>query len=376
MINIKEKMLFLVRLPPPMHGASKMNQLYLNSKLLNKNYNIKSIKLNNYSSLKQMGTAVLAILGSFKVSFQLLYNLIFWNPKIIYFEMAPCGNAFIRDSLYVWISKLFGKKIICQFHGRGMNESVNHKIMQNYYKSVLKNVKCILLSECLYSSVDKVVPKENAVYLPNGIPDEITDTEFRKIIKEKSNNHKLNLLYFSNMIPSKGVMDVLEICKLLNKDHIDFVCYFAGAWDSDDFKKSWFDTVKKYNLQEKCIYLGPKYGDEKKSLFAKTDYLIFPTKYPRECYPLVILEAYMVGVPVLSYNTGAIKEMINSSELGFVSEKNDYKDIYRYIKNNGLSIKNSSKIRSKFKDKFVFEIAEKKMLEIINATNNSKNGNI
>jgi len=364
-ISIKEKILFLVRLPPPMHGASKMNQLYFNSALLNKNYNLKAIKLNNYSSLKQMGTVLLAGLGTFKVIFQLLYNLIFWNPKKVYFEMAPCGNAFIRDSIYVWICKLFGKKIICQFHGRGMNESVNNKLILKYYRAVLKNVKCILLSESLYYSVDKVVPKENACFLPNGIPDEITDSEFKKILNERSKNKKLMLLYLSNMVPSKGVMDTLEICKLLKKDNVDFICNFVGAWDSDDFKAEWFKKVKEYNLMGNCSYLGPKYGDEKKSILSKTDYLIFPTKYPRECYPLVILEAFMFGIPVLSYNTGAIKEIISTSELGFVSDKNNYKEIYNYLKNKKSLIEVGSSIRNTFKSKFTFDIAEKRMCDIL-----------
>ncbi|MDD3084988.1 MAG: glycosyltransferase [Candidatus ainarchaeum sp.] len=361
-----DKILFLVRLPPPVHGAAKMNELYLNSSLLNNEFIIKHIKLNFYSSLKQNWFHILLVLiGFLKVLFLLFYNLLFLRPKAVYFEMAPKGVAFYRDSIYIWILKLFNKKIVCHFHAKGVSTEINTSWKLKYYKSVFKKVNLILLSPKLYSDVKNIIPKEQVYYLPNGLKNEISEVEFKSIILERSKNKELNLLFLSNMIESKGPLDVLKICNLLKKDHIKFKCYFAGAWDSIEFEKKWFSYLKKNNLENNCFYLGPKYGLEKKLLLSKTNYLVFPTKYLLECYPLVILEAFMFGVPVLSYDNGAITDIINDKKLGFVSLKSDYKDIYKYLKNNfALSINNYTYIRSKFNKNHLFKIQENNLNNI------------
>jgi len=363
---IKKKILFLVRLPPPVHGAAKMNKLYLNSSLLNEKFNIKYIKLNFYSSLKQNWFHfVLVLIGFLKVLVLLFYYLLFFKPKAVYFEMAPKGVAFYRDSLYIWVLKLFNKKIICHFHAKGVSTEITTSWKLKYYRFVFRKVSLILLSPKLYSDVKNIISKEQVYYLPNGLKDEISDAEFKNIILEKSKNKELNLLFLSNMIESKGPLDVLKICNLLNKDNIKFKCYFAGAWDSVAFKKKWFSYLKKNNLTKNCFYLGPKYGQEKKLLLSRANYLIFPTKYLLECYPLVILEALMFGVYVLSYDNGAITDIINDKKLGFVSLKSDYKDIYKYLKNNvTLSINDYNYIRAKFNKNHLFKIQENNLSNI------------
>jgi len=361
----KEKILFLIRLPPPMHGAAKMNFLYLNSKVINDQYNIKYIKLNNYSSLqKNIFSIFLQLIGFLKIIAVLFFNLLFFEYKLIYFEIAPKGSAFIRDSIYIWICKLFNKKIICQFHAKGISQDIKTKWQLKYYKSVFKNVKVILLSKKLYDDIKLIIPEKNVYYLPNGIENEITDTQFKEIIKIRQQNKELVLLYLSNMIESKGPLEVLEICRLLKKEKVNFKCYFAGAWDSEKFRIKWFSTVKKYNLNNECIYVGPKYGIEKNELLFKSNYLIFPTQYPMECYPLVILEAFMFGIPVLAYNNGAISDIINSKKLGYVALNNKYVEIYNYIMKDTHQSKDYLFIREKFKTTFVFNKSENKLKSI------------
>ena len=43
---MKRKILFLGRFPPPVHGASKMNELYFKSRIINKNFEVRKIKIN------------------------------------------------------------------------------------------------------------------------------------------------------------------------------------------------------------------------------------------------------------------------------------------------------------------------------------------
>ncbi len=354
---MKKKILFLGRLAPPMHGAARMNELYLNSKIINNQFIIKKIKLNYSKSLKGLGRfSVLKIFKIFIAFFRLLFNLIFYRPNLIYFEIAPTGKAFIRDSFFVWPCKLFRRKILFHFHARGM-------IKSRYAKSVFKNTKAIILSKTLYPYFSKVIPRKSAYLLGNGIIDELGDKKFKEVNKIK--NKKKKFLFLSNMIESKGPLEVLKICDLLQKKDFNFECFFVGAWDNEETKRKFLSLLKKYNLEKKCKYLGKKYGQEKLDILSKTDYLLFPTKYEKECYPLVILEAFMFGIPVLTYNTGAIKDIMKTKELGFISAKNNYKDLYEYLKKNINKPINKQNIRKYFKEHFLLETAENKLLEIL-----------
>jgi glycosyltransferase involved in cell wall biosynthesis len=200
--------------------------------------------------------------------------------------------------------------------------------------------------------------------LPNGIKNEFSDKELEEIIRKKTKQNHLNFLFLSNMAPSKGPLDVLRFCKELKKKNIKFKCIFSGRSSDAKFIKVLNREISKLNLLEECKYLGGYDPSKRNKLLGEADFLIFPTKYPMECYPLVILEAFMAGVPVLSYNTGAIKEMISEEYLGVTSNKRTPKDLYNlFIKKRKKF--NRKKIRRHFKNNFVLKIATEKLNKII-----------
>jgi len=219
-----------------------MNEMYLRSKLINKNFDFKKIQITYAKSIKDIGSFRLSkIFGIFIVAFKLIYNLIFYRPKLVYFEIAPTGFALFRDSVFVFISKIFRKKIIFHFHAKGMNKYINSKLKLFYYGLVFRKTKVILLSELLYggpTGVSKLIKRKEVYILPNGVHDEINDEEFKKILKDRSKNKEPTLLFISNMIESKGPLDVLEVCNLLKNDKLNFTCFFIGAWPDKEILPS------------------------------------------------------------------------------------------------------------------------------------------
>ena len=361
----KTKVLHLGRFAPPMHGAAKMNELYLEGLKKDKDFEAKKIRINYSKKLEEIGKFnLMKFLGVFIVWFKLLYQLIVFRPNKIYFELAPTGFAFLRDSIYVWLCKIFRKKIVFHLHAKGIR-TIRNKFLLKYYQAVFRKTKVIILSEVLYKDIEKVVPKKNTEIVPNGIPNEITDKEFNKILKKREKSKKPILLFLSNMIESKGPLDVLEICRSLKENKIEFECLFVGPWESKDMKEKFYNLVEKYNLGNNCKYLGPKYGEEKKEIFSKANFFIFPTKYPKERFPLVILESFMYGLPVLSYDNGAIKEIINKKYLGFVSDKNTPKELSKWLKKNIKKKQKPKKIRKEFKNNYDIKVARDELKKIL-----------
>jgi glycosyltransferase involved in cell wall biosynthesis len=294
----KKKVLFLVHLAPPIHGAAIMNALYLRSKTVNSNFSCRYVKLNYSRTLEDIGRFnAYKIAGFFLVLFKIFKNLILFRPNLIYFEIAPSGLGFLRDSFFVLLCKAVKRKIVFHLQAKGISEAIKRRCKLQYYNLVFKNTKIILLSKLLYHDVENIFKPSDVYILPNCLKDELTDCEFRKYVKYRSKKHRPILLFLSNMIESKGPLDVLKVCNALNNDGIDFKCLFVGPWESKETEMRWYSLLKQYGLGEKVKYLGAKYGNEKKQILKNTDFLIFPTRYKLETFGLV--GAYEVSDRIL-----------------------------------------------------------------------------
>lgn len=351
---IKKRILFIGRLPPPIHGASVMNEKYLEMLGNDKRFTIRKIKINCSESLDQIGRVSFKKFFYTLISYMaLIKELLFFRPKLIYFEIAPKGVAFLRDSIYIIMCKILRIKIVFHMHAKGVSKFANKNyIIKWFYKFIFKNTRVILLSKLLYHDVENIVSKKQIRIVPNGISDNIPDTLFEKVIAKRNKNKKVQLLFLSNMIESKGPIDVLNICRELKNEKKKFECLFVGKFQQEDFKYKFLNEIKKLELGKECKYIGPKYGEDKYKILGKTNYLIFPTKYEEECSPLVILEAFSYGIPVFSYNNGAIGEIISKSFLGYVSKHARWEELVSNLIINFGNRSSSREIREEFKNKY------------------------
>lgn len=78
-------------------------------------------------------------------------------------------------------------------------------------------------------------------------------------------------------------------------------------------------------------YLGKKYGDEKSEILASSDIFVFPTCYPNECFPLVLLEAMQHGLPMVTTDKGGITDVVLDGVNEFICRKHDSKDLANNI---------------------------------------------
>lgn len=363
---MRKKVLFIGRLPPPVHGAALMNERYVEDPVFKRTFEVRKIKINDSDTIKELGKVnIKKFFGFFKSLAKTVKELSFFRPEVIYFEIAPRGFAFYRDSIFVLICKLFNKRIVFQFHAKGIKNSVKGKLSKNYYKFIFNKSEAILLSKLIYPDVKEAIRKNQTRYISNGLYDELNEGSFKEIIKKRNRNKKTILLFLSNMIESKGPLDVLNICNELKNNNVRFECLFLGNFQDKEFEERFFKKIKKLNLKRECKYLGAKYGKEKYKILEKTNYLIFPTTYTEETSPAVILESFMFGIPVLSYDNGAIKELISKNYLGLVDRKGNWENLYKELMRRKSKRENASKIREYFKNNYTFKKSRDKLIEIL-----------
>ncbi|HIC88824.1 MAG TPA: glycosyltransferase, partial [Anaerolineae bacterium] len=130
----------------------------------------------------------------------------------------------------------------------------------------------------------------------------------------------VRVLFLANMMRTKGVLEVLyAVPEVVQRfPNVEFV--FAGAWRDADVR----DEVTGFLESHPDLpisWLGPVTGEEKYQLLADSDIFVFPTYYPPEGHPWVIVEAMAAGLPIVTCDQGAIRESVIDGYNGFLVEK-------------------------------------------------------
>jgi glycosyltransferase involved in cell wall biosynthesis len=360
----KEKVLFILHLPPPVHGSSVVGKQIFDSKKINEKFNCVFINLSTSTQVDKIGEISMdKFISFFKILLKIFKTLLFRRIDKVYLAPTVSSGGFYKDYVVFCLIFLFGKKRIYHLHNKGVSKRKKSKVLAFLYRSFFKNAKVVLLSEMLYKDVDEFVNKKDIFICPNGIEDEVSTTKF--IQKEKK--EQLNLLFLSNLITSKGVYVFLEACKELLDNKVEYTCNFVGG-EGDISKEQFNKKIKELKLENHVFYLGKKYNEEKKEIFINSDVFILPSFYHNECFPLVCLEAMMYGLPVISTDEGGITDIVINEKTGYIVEKKNNIDLASKIiklidKEKRISMGVNG--RKRFEENFTLEKFEEKILHIL-----------
>ncbi|WP_242092371.1 glycosyltransferase family 4 protein [Aestuariivivens sediminicola] len=369
-----EKALFILHYSPPIHGASKVGDYILNSKLIKGKFKTIFIKIKSSSRIDEIGAFKIKKLGLFfELFFKVVFQLIFFRPKNIYFTPSPQGFAFYRDLMVVLPVKVYCRfaniKIFYHYHARGIREFTGksrfNRLLTNYF---VNNTHLILISEKLKPEVEFLNSYSSISILPNGVINTINNTEFRSIIKSRIHSKEVQILYLSNMMKDKGYDVVLEMAKRFRQCSKNVKINFAGAWSSKEDEVYFNTYVRTHKLEDYVTYHGLVQGDKKKRLFSDATIFIFPSSYKKEVFPLAVLEALSFGLPVLAFDIGAVSKIIHP-KIGVITNK---ESIFADL-NTMLSEYQSEDIffncRKEFERNYSVEVFEENLLKIIQMCN-------
>ena len=107
---------------------------------------------------------------------------------------------------------------------------------------------------------------------------------------------------------SKNISGLLTSLKLLKDKNLNFEAVLVG--DGMDYE-AMKQKATSMQLNDKVSFTGMLQGTDLVNTLASGDFLILSSNY--ENMPVVILEAFACGLPVVSTNVGGIAEMVNES---------------------------------------------------------------
>jgi len=362
---MSKKILFILHLPPPVHGSSMVGQYIYESRIINNAFECQFINLGTSRSIDEIGKNPIQKIGRyFSILSQVFKQLIWFKPQMCYLAIAARGYAFYKDALVALMIKAFRVPLVYHFHNKGVSTWQKKRFNNLLYQIVFKNSYAILLSKCLYPDVQKYFPEKKVFYCPNGIP----DIKIKRTKDLVNNDKAVEILFLSNLIESKGVFVLLEACKILKNKNIAFYCTFVGS-EGDITTQIFNAAIKDFDLTDNVHYLGRKYGKEKEEAFAKADIFAFPTYYDNECFPLVLLEAMQNRLPVISTYEGGIQDVVWNGKTGYLVPRKNAEELAKkleiLIKNPSLRHEMGIAGREKYQNEFTLIKFEERLKRIL-----------
>ena len=309
-----KKILAVIKIPPPVTGATLMNKRLSESNFLNDQFDFHFVRVSYTKDVRDIGTRPLY--KSFKFTgylLRVLFRILFRRPDLFYIQLSPTGLAFVRDSMLILIVKLFAVKHVFHLRSRGIKEKIRNPLLSKYYRFIFRKASVICLSEFLTSDIQKVFHGKTYI-VHNGMP-------VYKIFEARLTppSQPLQVLFLSNLFKSKGVLDYLMALKIIHVQGIPFKGVIIGA-EADVSKEELLRQIKNLGLSGNVDYYGPVYNEEKLKQLQNADVFVFPTYYEAEAFPGVILEAMQFELPVISTHECSVPVMIDDGITGFMVE--------------------------------------------------------
>lgn len=241
------------------------------------------------------------------------------NPDILHcITIKPC----LIGGFY---AKIFNKNLVVSFVGLGRvfsSKSARYELIKS---KVSDFYRWISTKDNVFFLFEHELDREKIISI-TGIDSQKTmvidgagiDTEQFKYTSDPDNSHPV-VLFASRLIWSKGLSDLIEAKKILEKKGVFFVLKVAGISVKNDPDSIPESVIKKWSDANDIIWLGQR--DDVITLIEESNIVALPSVYA-EGVPRILIEAAAIGRPSIAYNTGGCSSIIVNDVTGFIVNKN------------------------------------------------------
>lgn len=309
-------------LPPPIHGVSVLTKHILNSKL-SEDFDLLHLDTTDPRPMDNAGrfdftNAYLALLHGFRFLKLTLRR----RPALVYVQIAQSALGVLRDALFLVPARWFGVRTIVHLNGGYFDQFYRESngLTRAMIRFIFRHVDLgLVLAERFRGIFGPLLPPERVDIVENGAPDDLG--EFRRSFHRETRS-TVRVVFMATMLESKGFVDVLHAVPEVLRNCPDTEVYFVG--DGSGFPE--YAAAKEWvianGLEGKAIFTGPRWGDDKLRTLCDADIFVFPTWYPWEGQPVVLIEAMAAGLPIVTTRHAANDGTVGEEGALYVEKHN------------------------------------------------------
>ena len=240
---------------------------------------------------------------------QFLFLLPFYD--IVHIHIATTRSAH-RKKVFLYLAKLFRKKIILHFHPSNekfLFESSNRQL----YKKLFSQADVVLvLSEQWKRWIKEALElTENIKVLYNPCP----------VVNRNLKYRKKQILFAGSIIQRKGYKVLLKAFAKIAENYPDWCVVFAGNGEIEEGRK----MADVLGLSRQVRFIGWVTGKVKERVFQESS--IYCLASDGEGFPMGVLDAWAYGIPCIVTPVGGIPDIVIHHVNGLLFPVGDYEKL-------------------------------------------------
>lgn len=237
--------------------------------------------------------------------------------SIMHLNVSPTYIAAPRNLLTAMLARGARVPYVVHIHGTfdpSVTRPVASRLYRLAYRMIFRSASTVIgLGQPSYRGAlelgdfkQKIIP-----LLPNFI-------DFADVPSERSprSDRTTTILYSGALTEAKGIFAIVDVAEQLNGTR--FVLVGDGPPES---RAELVSRISARRLEDRLVVHEPVTHREVLAMLASSDVFLFPST--TEGFPISVAEAMAVGLPVVASPVGAIPEMVDVPDGGFLISGND-----------------------------------------------------
>ncbi len=312
------KLLVLAQTPPPVHGQSLMVQTLLDG-LPASGLAVHHVNLGLSRDAADIGRwRPGKITATFGAALRAIAARFRHGCDTLYYVPAPGKRgALYRDWLVMLLARPFFKKLVLHWHATGLSawlETEGTVFERGLTQSLLGRADLsLVLANELRADAEYLRARRIAI-VPNGIADPAASAAPRRALAA---GEPCEVLFLGLGSHAKGLFATLDALAIANQREAGaFRLRFAGGFASAEDEREF--QVRGRSRGVAAHHVGFADAAQKDALLSSADVFCFPTRYPHEGQPLVLIEALAHNLPIITTRWRAIPSMLPAEGVWFV----------------------------------------------------------
>ncbi len=273
--------------------------------------------------------AVLRFIRQQFITMQSVVALMLSRRAFLYINLGQSMASFFRVAIWFLPYRLIHRRsaVVISLHGNVFMSWPEESRIKKVFLYLLKKASAVTVlgKNQQQKLVDSGLEKNKVFIVPNTF--DLKEDDIPLFDKKFLSGPPVQILHLSLLIESKGFPEYLQALQWIavNRKDISIRAVLCGPVSFTGYctrfknavdKTEWIvKIITEINLSENvCVqWIKGAGGNDKRKLFQDAEIFVFPSRFPVEAQPLVLLEAMASGCAIITSNAGEISSTVDKS---------------------------------------------------------------